>query len=640
VLASTISALTTIPALAQPADDTTLAPVVVTASRFANDPAFSPIGATVITSDQIRDAGIENVNEAVRKIGGVYGRQNPNGTQDSSLDLRGFGTTSDQNMVILVDGIRLSENELATALLSSIPIETVERIEIIRGGGSVLYGEGATGGTIQIITKRAALNKQRGTVVAEVGSYGHRELRASLAKGWDGFSLDANASKQRADNYRDNNAVKQENFSGGAQWGSQEGRIALRIDLARQDSRFPGALSLAQFEANPRQTTTPNDFGSFDVNRYTLLTERHLGAFDLAAELSHREKTAKSTFGMFSSRLDSRMTQFSPRIRNLSPDGWLKNELVAGMDFSRWERTTDSNFSKADGSQKSAAIYARDEIRIGNARVALGARNERFDQNFTDPISFSTTAYSKSQTLNAWELQGNYAFTPRVNLYAKAGRSYRVANVDENSFTPTFNQPLEPQTSRDTELGATVGNAERKVTARFFRHRLKNEIIFDPTVAPPFGANSNLDPTRREGVEIEATARLMSAFVLSANLQHLSAKFTAGPNAGKEIVLVPRNTATARLNWVPGNGHTADVGLQWVDSQRYGGDFSNTCSARIPSFTTLDARYAIRVGAWEYAVAGSNLTDRRYFTNAYGSCGSGIYPDPGRQLKVSARMDF
>src|SRR4051812_31835540 len=73
VLASTISALTTIPALAQPADDTTLAPVVVTASRFANDPAFNPIGATVITSDQIRDAGIGNVNEAVRKIGGVYG---------------------------------------------------------------------------------------------------------------------------------------------------------------------------------------------------------------------------------------------------------------------------------------------------------------------------------------------------------------------------------------------------------------------------------------------------------------------------------------------------------------------------------------------------------------------------------------
>jgi iron complex outermembrane receptor protein len=132
----------------------------------------------------------------------------------------------------------------------------------------------------------------------------------------------------------------------------------------------------------------------------------------------------------------------------------------------------------------------------------------------------------------------------------------------------------------------------------------------------------------------------MSAFVLSANLQHLSAKFTEGPNAGKEIVLVPRNTATARLNWVPGNGHTADVGLQWVDSQRYGGDFSNTCSARIPSFTTLDARYAIRAGAWEYAVAGSNLTDRSYFTNAFGTCRSGIYPDAGRQLKVSARMDF
>src|SRR5690606_36128030 len=118
------------------------------------------------------------------------------GTADYSLDLRGFGSSSDQNMVVLVDGVRLSENELTPALLSSIPVESVERIEIVRGGSSVLYGEGATGGTIQIITKRAKAGKLRGTAVAEAGSYGHREVRASLAGGGNGFSADANLSAQ------------------------------------------------------------------------------------------------------------------------------------------------------------------------------------------------------------------------------------------------------------------------------------------------------------------------------------------------------------------------------------------------------------------------------------------------------------
>ncbi len=233
-VASALSALPALfvsPAFGQSAPEKALAPVVVTATRFASEPGQVPIGASVITAEEIREAGINNVNEAIRKLGGVYGRQSFNGTQDFSIDLRGFGTNSDQNLVVLVDGVRLSENELSTALMSSVPIETVERIEIVRGGSSVLYGEGATGGVVQIITKLAAAQGTHGTLVGELGSFAHRELRGSAAKGQGGFSLDANVGVQQADNFRDNSASKQKNFSGGAQWASNEGRIAARVAL-------------------------------------------------------------------------------------------------------------------------------------------------------------------------------------------------------------------------------------------------------------------------------------------------------------------------------------------------------------------------------------------------------------------------
>ena len=642
-----VSALSTFapPGWAQTGDVKTLEPVTVTASRFASDPAFSPIGATVITSDQIRESGIDNVNEAIRKIGGVYGRANFSGSQDYSLDLRGFGSSSDQNLVVLVDGVRISENELVPALLSSIPIDSVERVEIVRGGSSVLYGEGATGGTIQIITKRASDNKLRGSTAAEIGSYGYKALRASLVKGWDGFSIDANASTLRTDNYRDNNDLKQDNFSGGLQWASQDGRLGLHIDSAHQRSGFAGALTLAQFDANPRQSLTPNDFGTIDNDRYTFFGERRFGDFEVAAELSQRDRTSRgvfvSAFGTSDVNAVSHNTQFSPRVRHLAAFGGGKNELVVGMDFSHWTRRSDNTFdavpnSLADATQKSQAVYARDEIRIGNARIAGGVRREKFDKDSVDPVPFSTATYSTSQTLNAWELQGSYDLAPTINVFAKVGRSYRVANVDENGFTLTPNQPLAPQTSRDAELGATFGNAERKATVKVFQHNLHNEIFFDPTQF----ANVNLDPTRRQGVEIDASIRVAPAYVVSANFQHISAKFVEGPNTGNEMVLVPNNTASLRLNWLPGSGQSAYAGLQWVDSQRYGGDFSNSCSALIPSFTTVDARYAKRIGAWELAVSGSNLTDKHYFTNAFGACQSGIFPDPGRQLKLSARLDF
>lgn len=622
-----------------------LDPVIVTASRFTNDPMFNPIGASVISAEQIREAGAGNVNEAIRKIGGIYGRQSFSGTSDFSLDLRGFGSNSDQNMVIMVDGIRLSENELIPALLSSIPIESVERIEIVRGGSSVLYGEGGTGGTIQVITKRPLRNTMRGSVVAEVGSFSHKELRASVAKAWDQFALDANIGKQESDNYRNNNASKQDNFSGGGQWSSKEGRIGVRVDLARQESRFPGSLTLAQVQANPQRTNTPNDFGSNDVNRYTFFGERRIGAFDIAADYSRIDKTVKgfydSAFGAFITEANSRVSQFSPRIRHMSGSGNLYNELVVGMDFSRWTRITRSTFggfpsSNADAAQKAQGVYARDELRWNSTRFALGARHEKFDKDFTDPLGFGTTAYSQSHSLNAWELQGSHALTPSFNLFAKAGRSYRVANVDENGATPTPNRPLAPQTSQDLELGTTAGSTAHNATVRVFQHRLKNEIFYNPTAF----ANVNLDPTKREGIEIEAHTRLASAYTVSANLQHVSAKFTDGPNAGKEMVLVPLNTATLRLNWLPGTMHSANLGVQWVDTQRYGGDFSNTCAARMHSYTTLDGRYALHAKAWEIALTGSNLTDKNYFSSAFGACQTGIYPSMGRQLKISARLNF
>jgi iron complex outermembrane receptor protein len=227
-------------------------------------------------------------------------------------------------------------------------------------------------------------------------------------------------------------------------------------------------------------------------------------------------------------------------------------------------------------------------------------------------------------------------------VYAKAGQSYRVANVDENGYRSSIDI-LKAQTSHDLELGTTLrhapGDDSRTLTARVFRHRLNNEIFYDPTLNGGWGANTNLAPTERKGFEIDAEAALAAGWRASAHLQHVIAHFTDGPNAGRELVLVPKNVVTARLAWVPGNGQSADVGAQWVDSQRYGGDFSNTCGAHIPSYTTLDARYSIKLGAWEVAATGLNLADRQYFSNAF-SCKGGIYPSDGRQLKLSARYDF
>ncbi|QNA88396.1 TonB-dependent receptor plug domain-containing protein [Massilia sp. Dwa41.01b] len=172
--------------------------VHVTGARFASDPALTPIGATVITADEIRNAGVTDVNAAIRKIGGVYGRQSFDGSPDFALDLRGFGTNSSQNMVVMVDGVRMNENELTGAVLSTIPVDTVERIEIMRGGSSVLYGEGATGGVINIITKRGADGGYHGSLALEAGQRHSFDTRASVRHGAGPLSFDLAAARRAA----------------------------------------------------------------------------------------------------------------------------------------------------------------------------------------------------------------------------------------------------------------------------------------------------------------------------------------------------------------------------------------------------------------------------------------------------------
>ncbi len=614
------------------------AAVVITGSRFPNAPELAPIGAVVITSAEISNAGIDNVNEAIRKLGGVYARQSSYGTQDYDLDMNGFGTDSQNNLVVLVDGVRLSENEQANALLSSIPVDSVARIEIMHSGSSVLYGDGATGGVINVITKQLGKTPLTGSILAEAGQYNDRAGRVSLAQGGENVNLLLNLSEQKADNFRVNNAVTQKNAGAAVTWYTTTGRYGLRAELARQDSGLAGALTLAQFATNPHQSVTPHDVGSIDATRYSVFAEQTLGSWQFASELSTRERTVKADYVSFNSAstYTGRQTQFTPRLRQISHVDGVTNELVFGIDWMDWNRQVEGGYSLAYATQKSHAGYVRDELKFGQARFSAGVRREVFDKNSKDAIGSDN--YALTQTVNAWEVEGSYSFAPEWNLFARTGQSYRVANVDDNSYITNPAVPLLPQLSHDLELGTVLGNANEQVTARWFEHRISNEIYFDPT-ANVYGANTNLSPTRRQGVALEAKWKLSSAWRVTAQAQHVAAEFTDGVNQGKQLVLVPKNTLSAQINWLSGDGQSAYVGTQWVDTQRYGSDFDNSCNALIPAHATLDARYARTLGAWELALSGDNLSNKKYFTNAY-LCQAGIYPDDGRQLKVTLRYRF
>ena len=228
------------------------AEVVVTASRIGTPVLEQPIAIQVISAEQIRESTAVNVSEVLSKLGGVHTRINFLGVPDSPLDLRGFGVTGDQNTLVLVNGQRLSENELAAARISAIPLDSIERIEILRGAGAVLYGGGATGGTINIITRSPLAMAPGGNASVTLGSHDMADLRGRVSFGSGAWGVNLNVQRRQGDNYRDNNRAEQDAVSGEWRYAGRDGVLALRLGADNQRARLPGPRT----EAPPEMPST------------------------------------------------------------------------------------------------------------------------------------------------------------------------------------------------------------------------------------------------------------------------------------------------------------------------------------------------------------------------------------------------
>jgi iron complex outermembrane receptor protein len=607
----------------------------VTATRFAEPAQSLPLGVSVITAEEIRASGAATVNEAISRLLGVPGRRDLYGGGETTLDLRGFGTTADTNQVIVIDGVRVSESDIGGTRLAGIPIDAVERIEVLRGSGAVLYGEGATGGVI-VITTRAGSGRQRpngGSAYGAVGSYGLREARAGATGNAGGFTVDADVQKRREDGWRANSAYDLEAGGVTGQWSNDWLRLGARVSGDDLDARLPGALSAAQYEADPRQSVRPDDWARIRNERASVFARAEVAGWELAFDAGQRSKELRSSNSGFSYDYDVEADFQALRARNESRLGGMTHIFVVGADLHQWRRDVLGAFA-ATSNQRTRGFYLKDDLVLaGGTRLSAGLR--------TEAVRKAGGGFDTDDTQRAWELGASHPFSAAWTGYGRAGRSFRLANVDEFSFT-TPGVSLAPQTSRDVEIGARYEGGATRAEVRLFHSRLENEIGFDPAgVGPfgPFGANVNFDPTRRMGVEIDARHALSASLGMRLHLAWREASFRSGPYAGNDVPLVPRGTVALRADWTPAAGHRLSGGVNWVSSQHP--DYANACT--MPSYTTADLRYAYRWHKAEFALGVANLFDKGYYTQAFACAGgqtTSIYPETGRAFTASVRMDF
>lgn len=617
--------------------------VTVTATRFEQRPEDFPIGVTVIERGDIDRSTATTLLELLSYQAGVQTRDSTGGP-DRQIDLRGFGQTGDLNTVILVDGQRINEFDTSPARWSSIPLGSVERVEILRGSGAVVYGSGATGGVINIITRRPDAGERSMQAEGTFGSYGATEFLAGASLASESVGLRISASDSRSDNYRDNNQLDQRNLLLDVRTFGRGGHVYAKLAYDEQDLRNPGQLTLSQFATNRRGTVTPNDYSSREGSRIDLGGVLMAGDTELAANLGYRKQDAGAFFSAFSADVasDTEILTFSPRFRMPHRFAGAEQTLVGGIDIDdgHLDRVVTGTFfaGRAQSDQRKQGIYLQNNAALAdNLLLTLGGRFQRAKTTLDDP-STAPAPLEKKQTAEAYEAALRYRVARPLSVYGKAGRSFRFPNVEEINFSgPAI---LEPQTSHDFEIGGEYARTSGRIRLSLYRYNLDNEIAFNPLLFD----NINLAPTRREGVEIESSWRAARAVDFFANFSYIDAKFRSGTYggvelSGKRVPLVPRFTLAVGAGWQLSEKTRFAATVRSVGAQRLLNDDANALSEQIPAYTTADLKLTHLAAGWRLEAGIKNLFDEAYYTQGGVDFASVIrvFPAPGRNAYVAVR---
>ncbi len=629
--------------------------VVVTASRYEEKLANVPANVTVINEERIRNSNAKNITDILRSEGGVNVSDIAGNRRYFSVDIRGFGESGPLNTLVLVDGRRVNQADLSGTDWSQIPLDRVQRIEIIRGGrGAVLYGDNASGGVVNIITKEGDKLKAGGELAA--GSYNTYSANAFVGGTLvNNLPFYVSGSYLLSDGYRDNSRLESKDTGMNISlYGIKDLKINIGTGYHQDDNRMPGALKESDFNAGrPRTSTThPGDYAKIEDYYFKISPEYFMANnASLKMDMSYRKRTFSSYSSgdswNFLGTSGIQTIAFSPRatIRN-DITGDISNNLVAGADY-QWSQEEIRNRSDFFGSvsigeyrlsKSNYGAYIHDEVAIAKRLfLSTGYRRDQADLTFKPSSPDSLTMRT-----HAWTGGVNYNYLNKSYVYLAYSRSFRYPVLDElySYYTNTINTSMKTQTSDSYEIGTRFYfRDDIYAHINLFRSDTVNEIIYNPVTY----ANENIEGiARRNGLEFSLSARVIDSLTLRGNYTYVDARMRGGMFGGKQVPNVPEHKAGIEGQYSPFRDFTMVLNGTYVGERRFISDFPNDYS-RQKSYFLANNKYKYRWKNLTLFLDINNLFNQKY--SEYGVIGGfpaekAYYPSPGINFFGGVRVEI
>ena len=578
--------------------------IVITGSRIAQtvDETLAPV--TVIDRKQIDARPNTTVTELLRSTPGLDVISNGGKGAQASIFMRG---SESDHVLVLVDGVRVGSATAGTAAIQNIPSEQIERIEVVRGPQSSLYGSDAIGGVIQIFTRKPNGDK-RTSFSMSGGSHSSVGLNAGLSGRQDSIWYSAHVASFETDGF---NACRGKPFPDGGGCFTNEpdadGYMNRSVSLAggaKLGSRVNASVNMLHIDS---ELDYDGDFG----NQREAVNQILGGKLEIAASdrwniglLAARNKDHADNLkdGVFFSRFDTDRNQFT--IQN---DIQVSNDelLTVGLDYYQDEvsGSTDYLVSQRDNT----GVFGQYLGRFGGMDTQLSIRgddNEQFGTQTTGGISIGSEI-------------GNH-----LRWTASYASAFKAPSFNELYFPGLGNAELEPETSDSFNIGLSGRNKNIRFSANLFNSNIDNLIAFDAAVNQPV----NIGKARIPGLELVAGTQL-GGWEVDAAYTLLSPKNeSAGLNAKNLLARRPEQSLDLRFSHSFGKlqanfdlhaqGHSYD-------------DLANTI--RLGGFSTVDLNLAYTLNQnWVINLALNNLFDKQYETAKY-------FNQDGANLLLTAR---
>jgi outer membrane cobalamin receptor len=616
--------------------------VLVTATR--GEAALSTVGmsGTVLDAERIAAREAATLATLLQDVPGLTVARTGGLGPQTSLFLRGGDSNATR---VLVDGVPVNEPGGEYNFGPDVPL-ALERVEVVRGAASSLYGSDALAGVVQLVTRRGRPGPAEVRVEAEGGGHAWRRAHATASSRRGGFDWTAGLQRLQTDNEEPNSAFEQNAAALAGGWEGE--RTALRVVLRGEDGAH-GTPGQTAFGRPDRDASFERRAGVASVHLrhgrggavhhlragYARMDWRSLNPLDSGSYVPRwGDLFAPFPFSDFPDPFG--FQHDTARLSGgyqVEADAGPRHLLTAGVDVEHETGALGSRGEpRLEPRRTNAGVYAQDRLALGTRVFAtLGGRIEHNG-------SFGTRAVPRAAL--AFRARGGSA---PLTLRASAGAGVKEPSFFESygvAFFAQGNPDLRPEKSRTFDLGLEqrLFGDRLRAEATVFQHDYRDQIayhVLDPATFQ--GSWTNLGHTRARGLELLAEASPVPALRLGAHYTRLDGEvLVSGPGAdpiyaaGQPLVRRPRHQGGLSARW---RGARASVGADLLMvGRRADSDFLGLGLLENAGYARLDARAVL--GPWrslELMVAGENLLDRRY-QEVLG------YPALGRSVRVGLRF--